>query len=231
MVAAWDDWLKEFHRQMTHSGLNMPEQDFSRLCDGFFSGKDPYPEDNLTPFEIRIVNLCRKLALKVDTTAVKHIAQETVSVWQNYISVDHEAKEVLETLHINHKTALITNFDHPPHIYELLDKYGLHNSFDVVLVSGAVGIKKPEAGIYRLALHRTNLDPRNVFFVGDAEVDIKGAQNAAINPILLIRTGQEYNHERARDYRSGVADEEWGIKMNLDGITVINNLKQILDII
>jgi len=231
MIAAWDEWLKEFHRQFTLCGLNMPKDEFSRVCDGFFSGKDPLPQDHLTPFELRIVNLSRKLNLSIKTPQVKQIAVETVSVWQNHVEVDPEAKEVLEILHEDKKTALISNFDHPPHVYNLLDKYGLRNLFDVVVISGAVGIKKPDPGIFQIALHRTNLDPRNVIFVGDAEVDIKGAQNSAINPVLLKRPGQEYNHETARDYRSGVADEEWGVKMALKEVAVIQHLKEILDII
>ena len=231
MVKAWDEWLGEFQRQMETVGFITSSEEFSRLCNGFFSGQDPPKEGDLTSFEIRIKFFCQRLGVKVDAEQIKKIGHKTVSVWQSYVDVDPEAKEVICRLQEKVKTGLISNFDHPPHVYNLLEKYGLKECFDVVVVSGAVGVKKPDPGIFQIALHRTGLDPREVIYVGDAEVDIRGALKSAMIPVLIKRPGAENNHEAARDYRSGVADEEWSAVDDFKGVRVIKKLSDIFNLI
>lgn len=231
MVKAWDEWLGEFQRQMEAVGFLTTRDDFSRLCDGFFSGDDPPKDGDLTSFEIRIKLFCQKLNVIVEAEQIKNIGHETVSVWQKYVSVDPEAKEVIGKLQERYKTGLISNFDHPPHVYNLLEKYELKDCFDVVVVSGEYGVKKPDPGIFRIALHRTGLDPREVIYVGDAEVDIRGALKSAMKPVLIRRQGAENNHEAARDYRSGVADEEWSVVDDFKGVKVINKLSEVFSLI
>jgi putative hydrolase of the HAD superfamily len=47
--------------------------------------------------------------------------------------------------------------------------------FDAVVLSGAVGIAKPHAEIYRLAARRLGLDPRECVFVDDLRRNVDGA--------------------------------------------------------
>ena len=41
--------------------------------------------------------------------------------------------------------------------------------FDTVVISGEVGVKKPDPAIFRIALDQTGLQPQDVAFVGDSE--------------------------------------------------------------
>jgi HAD superfamily hydrolase (TIGR01509 family) len=47
--------------------------------------------------------------------------------------------------------------------------------FDVVVISGEVGMRKPDAEIYRLTADRLGLDPRVCVFVDDLMPNIRGA--------------------------------------------------------
>ncbi len=99
---------------------------------------------------------------------------------------------------------------------------------DAVVVSGAYGVKKPDQRIFRIALEQTDLNPQEVMFVGDAEVDMTGSGEAGLIPVLIIRPGQEDKHLEARDYSSGVDDKEWSVTRELKGVKVVESLHELL---
>jgi len=62
--------------------------------------------------------------------------------------------------------------------------------FEAVLISGEVGIAKPDPRIFRQALSRLNAAPGRSVFVGDSmEHDIAGARNAGMMTVY-IRKGK-----------------------------------------
>jgi putative hydrolase of the HAD superfamily len=64
------------------------------------------------------------------------------------------------------RLALLTNGGADPQRRKL-ERFGLTDAFDVVLVEGEVGFGKPDERIYRLALDRLGLDADAVWMVGD----------------------------------------------------------------
>jgi epoxide hydrolase-like predicted phosphatase len=68
-------------------------------------------------------------------------------------------------------TALLSNswgLDYPREQWDEL--------FDVVVISGEVGMRKPEARIYQLAAERLGVAPEACVFVDDLAPNIRGAQ-------------------------------------------------------
>jgi len=58
--------------------------------------------------------------------------------------------------------------------------------FSVILVSESVGLRKPDTGIFFMALEKFGLPPAEVCFVGDnPEVDIIGAEQAGFTGVWL----------------------------------------------
>ncbi len=61
---------------------------------------------------------------------------------------------------------------------------GLTDYFDEVVISEAVGIAKPEAGIFNVALARLGVEAREAMFVGDhPEFDVAGAHAAGLTAV------------------------------------------------
>ncbi len=86
------------------------------------------------------------------------------------------------------KLALISNG--PPDVAETVSRFGLTKYFPVALVSGVVGVSKPNPEIFRIALNGTGVEPGEAVHVGDLyEADVKGARNAGVTPLLLDRDG------------------------------------------
>jgi putative hydrolase of the HAD superfamily len=65
-----------------------------------------------------------------------------------------------------------------------LDSLGLNALFDVVLISEAEGIRKPDPAIFHRALAKLGVEPSEAVFVGDnPEADVMGARAAGLTPI------------------------------------------------
>jgi HAD superfamily hydrolase (TIGR01509 family) len=63
-------------------------------------------------------------------------------------------------------------------------KFKLSKLFDVVLSSGAEGVRKPDADIYLRAARRLDVRPRDCLFMDDSEANIRGAQAAGMQTVL-----------------------------------------------
>ena len=56
-----------------------------------------------------------------------------------------------------------------------------------VIVSGDVGVKKPDGNILHLALAKLNVAPAETIYVGDSIVDYEAAMAAGIRPVIIRR--------------------------------------------
>lgn len=70
---------------------------------------------------------------------------------------------------------------------------GLPPLVDAIVISGEVGVAKPDPAIFALALERLQGEPNDASYLGDAPlVDISGARAAGIRAVWMNRTGSEY---------------------------------------
>ena len=60
------------------------------------------------------------------------------------------------------------------------------NDFDGMIISGEDKLTKPDPAIYKLAISRFNLDPRETVFIDDRLENIEAAKNMGFNVIHLI---------------------------------------------
>ena len=82
------------------------------------------------------------------------------------------------------RTAVISNSNGS--VRQILESLGLGRHLDFVLDSGEVGVEKPDARIFRLALERAGVAPAEAAYVGDLySVDVLGAGGAGLRAVLL----------------------------------------------
>ncbi|MNI53081.1 Pyrimidine 5'-nucleotidase YjjG [compost metagenome] len=93
-----------------------------------------------------------------------------------------------------YKLGIITNgYSHLQ--YRKIDLLELRHFFDAIIVSGDLGIKKPDERIYRIALERLGASAEETVIVGDHPVnDIWGAAQLGIRGIWLLRN-HKWNEE------------------------------------
>jgi epoxide hydrolase-like predicted phosphatase len=64
------------------------------------------------------------------------------------------------------------------------DERAIHELFDVAVISRDVGVRKPDAAIYAIALDRIGLPPAEVVFVDDLRANLRPAEQLGIATVL-----------------------------------------------
>jgi putative hydrolase of the HAD superfamily len=222
-------WISEFYACLRGYGLSRSKQEFIEQCHGFFSKDEPVRcTDGLTVYERRIKALCDGLGVEIDLNGIRKTAIGTVEAANSSCRPDPECHRVLGTLYREKALAVITNYDHAPYIKTVLRRWDLDKYFKAVIVSEAVGIKKPDPGIFKLALEKTGLRPEEAVHVGDSIADdVAGAIASGIMPVLIKRSTAEqgtYSPVFRDDFQAENTLPEHKFK-------VINKLSELLDII
>jgi len=84
------------------------------------------------------------------------------------------------------KVGLISNFTYAPAIYASLRKLGINQFFNLVLVSEAVGWRKPHRIMFGEALRILRVKGEEALFIGDSpREDIEGARALGIKTIFV----------------------------------------------
>jgi putative hydrolase of the HAD superfamily len=191
MVRAWEDWFSAIHRCLVKYGYDNSKDFLSHKLNGFFEKASPEGDNELTIYERMMQNLTIHIGLNLNKEAIKETCLSGLYAWHIYVSLDPDAIPVLKKLKKSKKLALISNFDHPPHVNSLLANLGISQYFESIVISGEVGIKKPNPKIFSYALKDTGLNPEEVLYVGDSQEDVQGARTANICPILIQRSKQD----------------------------------------
>jgi putative hydrolase of the HAD superfamily len=93
---------------------------------------------------------------------------------------------MLAALRWRYRLGLLSNLTHAPAAVRIIDHLGMTPFFDVVLVSGQLGYRKPHPRVFHALLEHFQVPKEQTVFVGDnLEADIQGAQQAGIQPIWM----------------------------------------------
>ena len=85
---------------------------------------------------------------------------------------------------------MISNFD--ARLFGVLDGLDIGHFFDPIVASTRAGAAKPEPAIFQKALAECDLQPQEALHIGDSyELDIVGAQQAGLTPVLVERSGRQ----------------------------------------
>lgn len=100
-------------------------------------------------------------------------------------------RSVLEALGRRHRLAVVSNFDYTPTARMVLEREGVAHLFETILVSDAVGWRKPSPRIFEQALQSMGLAPGAALFVGDrADIDVAGAHGVGMRSVWINREGE-----------------------------------------
>ena len=99
--------------------------------------------------------------------------------------------ETIEYLSAKYRLGIITNGASEMQ-NKKIDSLGIRPFFDAVIISGEVGIRKPDEEIFCMACEKLNVDNKSTVFVGDNfEKDVIGAKNAGMYAVWMKRRNSE----------------------------------------
>lgn len=97
--------------------------------------------------------------------------------------IDRTLVDFLRSLRGKYKTGIISNAWGDLREYIVREKF--EDAFDYMIISAEVGVVKPEAKIYQIALEQVGVSPKEMVFVDDFAVNIKGCEKLGIKGILF----------------------------------------------
>ena len=101
-----------------------------------------------------------------------------------------EAKQTLEILKAGGKKLAILSNGSPKMLQSAVDNAGLGNLLDAVYSVESVGIYKPHASVYELAVKGLGLEPDRISFQSSNAWDAFGARNFGFRVVWINRFGQ-----------------------------------------
>jgi len=122
---------------------------------------------------------------------------ETFTDLRNYETFPDVEPAVTALTDAGFRLGIVSNFE--AWLEDLLDHLGLRDRFPVRVISGIVGVEKPDPAIFAIAVERLELPPAQVAYVGDnPEFDVEAAHRAGLVPVLIDRRQRFPGHEGHR---------------------------------
>ena len=123
-----------------------------------------------------------------------------IIIFESHI-IPEENINVVKEIKKEYKIGLITNF-----VYEWLEeifktkKKKIKDLFDVVLVSSKIGMRKPNAEIFYLALKQLSVEPNKAVFVSDdLSSDLICAKGCGIRTIWLNKKSENKKDRKLKE--------------------------------
>jgi putative hydrolase of the HAD superfamily len=151
-----------------------------------------YPEGNQATTDALCLAFYRDL---LDDLRVPDLGDETASRlvtacdYRYWMAPYPDAAAGLSWLQGKTRLALLSNA--PPSLRDLLEQLGLARYFDHMIISGEVDVRKPDPGIYQLALASLEVRPEDSLFVDDLEENLVAAREIGMVGLLMDRRNEQ----------------------------------------
>jgi FMN phosphatase YigB (HAD superfamily) len=98
---------------------------------------------------------------------------------------------LLRRLAARYRLAVVSNFDYTPTALDILERAGVVELFQTIVVSDEIGWRKPRRDIFDAALGRLRVRADESLFVGDrADMDVLGAQQIGMDAAWINRDAE-----------------------------------------
>jgi putative hydrolase of the HAD superfamily len=189
-------WLyqEEFAIRLGPPARRPPERDvFKEIIDEFSAragGQELYVDADVRDVFRTIMGKCCGVAgEKLDrlATDLSHLFRAGT---RRRMFIFPTVKQGLEEIGKSYRLGIVSNAQEAFTLPEL-DMYELRPYFETIVLSSQARVKKPNAGIFKAALDRMGLTPREAAFVGnDLFADIMGAGKLGMRTIYVGRRDQ-----------------------------------------
>ncbi len=118
---------------------------------------------------------------------------------ENYLSVDKEFYIFAERAYKRFDLVLLSTNVSEWNEY-IMKHYSLDKYFKDKIVSGNVGIRKPDPKIYELTLNKIGKSAEECLFIDDSIPNITAAKELGINSVLFNRFSENYTGEQVYSF-------------------------------
>ncbi|MEJ2011825.1 MAG: HAD family hydrolase [Anaerolineales bacterium] len=205
---AWEEALEELRSALHDAGIeDAPDEitaEFARRMEAYRHARlDDYQERSTANVLNEALRAAGKSAPddgKIASTLERMYAR-TELYWKPVPGV----KDVLRQLESQGlRMALLSNAGDEENVQRLIDRAGIRRHLDPILISAALGVRKPSPQPYELILSQWNLEPEQAVMVGDRlDQDILGAQRVGMHQIWLRAYAEPDQHSSSEAEMTG----------------------------
>ena len=160
------------------------------LLDGFERTRVARSVGTYGSLEGDLAQVLRAAGLERDDALVAELADTITTFLQSGVHLWDDSLPTLRELRARGlRTAVVSNCDHGTR--PVVERLGLHEETDAVVLSFEAGVAKPEPGIYRKALEALGAEPDEAVFVDDQLAYCEGAEAVGIRPFLILREDRD----------------------------------------
>jgi len=139
-----------------------------------------------------------------DDPLIARAVEDYFSAFFDFTQLIPGTEKMLWKLRKHYPLGLLSNFTHAPAAHKILDHLDVTRFFDVILISGEEGFRKPHSSIFLKLAEGLGVRAEQLAYVGDdPEPDIDGARGVGIQPIWTT-----YVRDRNIAFAPGVASEQ-----------------------
>lgn len=212
-----DNFSYQEHRDMLSEmaiSLSIPSENFIELWIKTFNervkGKFRTPQSN-------IVYICKEMGVNPEKGQIERACEIRRDFTRRSLTPRADAEPtILKLRSVGLKIALVSDCTYEVSV--LWDETVFPKLIEVSVFSCVVGMKKPDARIYKIALDGLGVNPDDCLYVGDGSShELTGARRVGMHPVLI-----QVPYEDETAYK--VDSEEWKGPR-------IEGLREILDMI
>ncbi len=147
-------------------------------------------------FQQRIAETLRRFSHNTDydSSIILRAAEAFTDNLMEDLRMEYYVPTLLSQLKKSYKLGLVSNFAYAPGLRKILAHFSLTKFFDVIMISGELGVRKPHPKIFEEALDKLGVAAEESVFVGDSlKADINGAKKLGSRTVLVENVGLRKN--------------------------------------
>lgn len=146
-----------------------------------------YALDREVPTEQRFTALARQLGVD-DPELPQLLTSVHMGLFRGQVRVPAHHERLLAELASSRAIGLCSNFSHSQTALRILEESGLATHLGAVVISDAVGLRKPRREIFEAVLGRLGVAPEQALHVGDSlRADVVGAAGLGMRTAWITR--------------------------------------------
>jgi HAD superfamily hydrolase (TIGR01662 family) len=185
-----DTCLSRLLRCLARYGISVSLEDFKKAYDATYErilASNSLREIAYSVVVSRTLSLCGCFLEPTDKAIVEAV-EAFMDCWIETRTMEKSVRSVLRKLKKTYTLGVVSNLAYSPAVSKTLERFGMAELFDAIVVSADVGWRKPSPRIFRKALQTMQISASETVYVGDElDHDIEGAMTVGMRTVLLRR--------------------------------------------
>lgn len=162
--------------------INIWAEENDKYIQRYLDGEISFEEQRV----LRVKGVFERMGEEIDEETARKYFDLYLNAYERGWKLYSDVEPFLEDLD-GYRLGVLSNGD-PDQQRKKLHETGLSEYFEEVVISGDLGISKPDKRIFEEMIELMEVEPPEIMYVGDDyEADFLGAYNVGINPCLLDR--------------------------------------------